>query len=61
MRVGHVFLAKGADGGSGGGAEEKGAATRGGTLEIQEGVGEVGPGVFEEATEVMSRECVGGC
>ena len=54
MRVRHVLLAEGANGRGGGGAEEEGATAGGGTLEIQEGVGVVGPGVFEEAEGVLS-------
>ena len=61
MRVRHVLLAEGAYGRGGGGAEEEGATAGGGTLEVEEGVGEVGPGVFEEAKEDMSRDCVGEC
>ena len=61
MRVRHVLLAEGANGRGGGGAEEEGTAAGGGALEVEEGVGEVGPGVFEEAKEGMSRENVGEC
>ena len=54
VRVRHVLLAEGANGRGGGGAEEEGTAAGGGALEVEEGVGEVGPGVFEEAEGVLS-------